>query len=33
LWRDLTSSAEAFPAELLFKSGDTLASFVQGREN
>jgi len=33
LWRDLTSSAGAFPAELLVKSGDTLASFVQGRED
>ena len=33
LWRDLTGRAEAFPAELLVKSGDTLASFVQGRED
>jgi len=33
LWRDLTSSTGAFPGEFLVKSGDTLASFVQGRED
>ena len=33
LWRDLTGSAAAFPAEFLVKSGDTLGAFVQGRED
>jgi PRTRC genetic system protein B len=33
LWRDLMSSAEAFPAEFLVNSGETLDSFVQGRED
>lgn len=33
LWRDLMSSSEAFPAEFLVNSGDTLDSFVQGRED
>jgi hypothetical protein len=33
LWRDLTGSTGAFPGEFLVKSGDTLGSFVQGRED
>ena len=33
LWRDLMSSPEGFPAEFLVNSGDTLDSFVQGRED
>lgn len=32
LWRDLAGSEAAFPAELLVNSGDTLGTFVQGRE-
>jgi hypothetical protein len=33
LWRDLMSTAGAFPSESLVKSGDTLDSFVQTRED
>ena len=33
LWRDLMSSPEPFPVEFLVNSGDTLDSFVQGREH
>jgi PRTRC genetic system protein B len=33
LWRDIADSEAAFPAELLVNSGETLATFVQGRED
>ena len=32
LWRDLTGSQGGFPVEFLMKSGESLRSFVQGRE-
>jgi hypothetical protein len=33
LWRDLAASDGEFPGEFLVRSGETLQSFVRGRED